>query len=285
MGSANVTNVAVSCAANPTFTVGGTVSGLSGTVVLQDNGADNLTVTANGPFTFGTALAQGAAYAVTVKTNPTGQTCTVTNGSGTMGSANVTNVAVSCAANPTFTVGGTVSGLTGTVVLQDNGADNLTVTSTGPFTFATALASGAAYAVTVKTNPTGQACAVTNGSGTMGSANVTNVTVTYSNSSGTTGTDDFNRANGALGPNWTGISDGALTITSQTVAGTASGGTTGDIRTAETYGSNQSSQVEVTSTQLTGGQWMGPAVRMQNGGQSTYLGIYFWNSGSPQLRL
>src|SRR5205085_2471497 len=105
--------------ANPTFTVGGTVSGLSGTVVLQDNGADNLTVTADGPFTFATALAPGGAYAVTVKTNPTGQTCTVTNGSGTMGSANVTNVAVSCAANPTFTVGGTVSGLSGTVVLQD----------------------------------------------------------------------------------------------------------------------------------------------------------------------
>jgi putative esterase len=268
-----------------TFTVGGSVSGLSGTLVLQDNGADNLTLTANGPFTFATGLAAGAAYAVTVKTQPAGQTCTVTNGSGTMGSANVTNVAVSCSANPTFTVGGTVSGLTGTVVLQDNGADNLTVTANGPFTFATALASGAAYAVTVKTNPTGQACAVTNGSGTMGSANVTNVTVTCSNSSGTTGTDDFNRANGALGPNWTGISDGALTITSQTVAGTASGGTTGDIRTAETYGSNQSSQVEVTSTQLTGGQWIGPAVRMQNGGQSTYLGIYFWNNGSPQLRL
>src|SRR5690348_1952202 len=285
MGSANVTNVAVSCSANPTFTVGGTVSGLSGTVVLQDNGADDLTVTANGPFTFATALAPGAAYAVTVKTNPAGQTCTVSNGSGTMGSANVTNVAVSCSANPTFTVGGTVSGLSGTVVLQDNGADDLTVTANGPFTFATALAPGAAYAVTVKTNPAGQTCTVSNGSGTMGSANVTNVTVTCSNSSGTTGTDDFNRANGALGPNWTGISDGALTITSQTVAGTASGGTTGDIRTAETYGSNQSSQVEVTSTQLTGGQWIGPAVRMQNGGQSTYLGIYFWNSGSPQLRI
>ena len=117
MGSANVTNVAVSCSANPTFTVGGTVSGLSGTVVLQDNGADNLTVTANGPFTFATALAPGAAYAVTVKTNPAGQTCTVSNDSGTMGSANVTNVAVSCSANPTFTVGGTVSGLSGTVVL------------------------------------------------------------------------------------------------------------------------------------------------------------------------
>ena len=54
---------------------------------------------------------------------------------------------------------------------------------------------------------------------------------------------------------------------------------------AETYASDQYSQVEVTSTQLTGGQWIGPAVRVQNGGQDTYLGIYFWNNGSPQLRL
>ena len=26
-------------------------------------------------------------------------------------------------------------------------------------------------------------------------------------------------------------------------------------------------------------------VRSQNGGQDTYLGIYFWNNGNPQLRL
>ena len=42
-----------------TFTVGGSVSGLSGSLVLQDNGADNLTLTANGPFTFATGLAPG----------------------------------------------------------------------------------------------------------------------------------------------------------------------------------------------------------------------------------
>ena len=54
---------------------------------------------------------------------------------------------------------------------------------------------------------------------------------------------------------------------------------------ARVYGSDQYSQIEVTSTQLTGGQWIGPAVRSQNGGQDTYLGIYFWNNGSPQLRL
>ena len=183
IGSANVTNVAVSCTANTggSFTVGGTVSGLSGTVVLQDNGGDNLSVAANGSFTFATSLASGAAYSVTVKTNPSGQTCTVSSGSGTIGSANVTNVAVSCSNAATFTVGGTVSGLSGTVVLQDNGGDNLSVAANGSFTFATSLASGAAYSVTVKTNPSGQTCTVSSGSGTIGSANVTNVAVSCSN--------------------------------------------------------------------------------------------------------
>ena len=70
------------------------MSGLSGTVVLQDNGGDELSVSANGAFTFATKLPAGAAYNVTVKTSPSGQTCTVANGSGTVGSANVTNVAV-----------------------------------------------------------------------------------------------------------------------------------------------------------------------------------------------
>src|ERR1700722_13019227 len=101
-------------------------------------------------------------------TNPAGQTCTVSNGSGTVGSANITSVAVSCSNAASFTVGGTVSGLSGTVLLQDNGGDNLSVSANGTFTFATSLVNGASYSVTVKTNPTGQLCTVSNGSGTVG---------------------------------------------------------------------------------------------------------------------
>ena len=178
--TANVTSVQVACAA-PTFTIGGTVSGLLGTgLVLQDNGGNNLSVTANGSFTFSTALASGTAYKVTVLTQPSGptQTCTVTNGTGTA-TANVTNVQVACTSETTFTIGGTVSGLTGTgLALQDNGGNNLTVTANGSFTFSTALTSGAAYDVTVLTQPSSpaQTCTVTDGTGTA-SANVTSVQV------------------------------------------------------------------------------------------------------------
>src|SRR5271165_5268762 len=350
----------------PVYTVGGTVSGLSGTVVLQDNGGDSLSVSANGSFTFATSLAAGAPYSVTVASSPSGQACTAANASGTVGSANITSVTVSCAATtsgpqavtdyfarangslganwtatadggltissdqavgassgnagdmwtaatftsdqysqvmltskqltatqwvgpsvraqnsglnayvaiyfwnngspeimlflrnnggwsqlgssysvsplgagavlglqaagsslsvtvngtvvisatdatftggapglmtngpayaaawaggsgaapsgsafgsgsgsgsgtPVYTVGGTVSGLSGTVVLQDNGGDSLSVSANGSFTFATSLAAGAPYSVTVASSPSGQACTAANASGTVGS--------------------------------------------------------------------------------------------------------------------
>ena len=96
--------------------------------------------------------------------------------------------------------------------------------------------------------------------------------------------DNFNRVNGTLGAGWTDMTDGGLAISSQVVTGTKAADS-GDIRTGETYTSDQSSQIQVTATQLSGGQWIGPAVRAQNGGQNLYLGIYFWNHGSPELML
>ena len=120
-----------------------------------------------------------------------------------------------------YSVGGTVSGLSGTLVLQDNGGDNLSVTANGPFTFATKLPSGTPYNVTVQTAPASQNCTISNGSGTVGTANVTNVAVSCANVTSTPGSDDFNRADGSLGPNWTAISDGAMSISSQMVIGTA----------------------------------------------------------------
>jgi hypothetical protein len=86
-----------------TYTVGGTVSGLTGSgLVLQNNTGDDLSISESGAFTFATALADGAAYAVTVKTQPSNptQSCSVSNGTGTISAANVTDVAVTCAEPP-----------------------------------------------------------------------------------------------------------------------------------------------------------------------------------------
>ena len=176
----------------PTFAIGGSVSGLSGTVVLQNNGGDNLSVSVNGTFTFSAVLADGASYSVAVLTQPAGQICSVANGAGTVSSANVTNMTVVCA--NVYTVGGTVSGLTGTVVLRNNGANDLTLSANGPFTFSAAVANGGAYAVSVFTQSASQVCSVADGTGTIAGANVTNVAITcgalyFAASDGVSGTE------------------------------------------------------------------------------------------------
>ena len=102
---------------------------------------------------------------------------------------------------------------------------------------------------------------------------------------GTSPADDFNRTDGSLGPSWTNMSDAKMAISSHAVTGTSISGVSGDIWTAHAVTSDQYSQVEVASTQLTGTQWIGPAVRVADGGQNAYLGIYWWNSGRPELKL
>ncbi|HEY6619184.1 MAG TPA: hypothetical protein VIY68_06555 [Steroidobacteraceae bacterium] len=181
IGSANITNVAVACTTN-TYSIGGRVTGLTGSgLVLQDNAGNDLAVAAaSSTFTFSTPIASGASYQVTVKTQPTAptQTCAVTAATGTVVSSNITNVVVTCTTT-SYTVGGSITGLTASgLVLQNNAADDLTVSATSTsFTFATAVASGAPYSVTVKTQPAGLTCAVTSGSGAVGAAPVTNVAV------------------------------------------------------------------------------------------------------------
>ncbi|MFZ6847626.1 hypothetical protein [Undibacterium sp. RuRC25W] len=165
-------------------TIGGAVTGLSGgtSVTLLNNGTDSLTVNANGNFTFATKVSAGGAYNVTVSTQPINETCSVTNGSGTisnLNSSNVTNIAVSCLANVSSSnyVYGNVTGLQSgqSVILQNNAKDNYTSTG-GSFIFPTPLAVGAKYVVTVYTQPTKQTCTVSNGSGTVGNGVIAQIT-------------------------------------------------------------------------------------------------------------
>lgn len=81
------------------YTIGGIVSGLIGNVVLQNNNSDTLSITANGTFTFVTPVANRSTYNVSIFTQPSGQTCTLSNSSGTTG-ANVNNITVTCTSIP-----------------------------------------------------------------------------------------------------------------------------------------------------------------------------------------
>src|SRR2546427_169364 len=184
--TANVT-VTVTCTTNPVpATIGATVSGLvaNSSVILQNNGGDSLTVTANGPFVFKTPVTGADIYAVTVVTQPVNpnQICTVTSGSGTA-AANVTNVAVNCVLS--FSIGGTITGVVGTGLILQNSSDSeqLPISPANgnqAFTFKKLVPTGTAYNVTIFAQPTAptQNCTVTSGTGSgTATANVTNVAI------------------------------------------------------------------------------------------------------------
>ena len=83
----------------PLYSIGATVQGLAGSgLVLQGNGETQaIGRAANGNYVIA-IVSPGTKYDVTVQTQPTepSQTCVVTNGSGTIGSADVTNIQVTC---------------------------------------------------------------------------------------------------------------------------------------------------------------------------------------------
>jgi hypothetical protein len=198
VAGANVTNISVTCVTT-SYSVGGTVSGLVGTVVLKNTNGSTVSLSANGVFNF--TVANGAQYTITVSQQPATQTCTVQNGNGVVAGANVTNISVTCVTTSSYSVGGTVSGLAGTVVLQNTDGSTVSVAANGAFNFT--VLNGAQYSITVSHQPTNQTCTVQNGSGTVAGANVTNIAVTCVASTGLTVSDNFTRADGGLGTNWT----------------------------------------------------------------------------------
>jgi sugar lactone lactonase YvrE len=128
-----------------TYTVSGTVSGLSGTVMLQNNGGEKLTVSGNGNFAFATSVTSGNAYSVTVLTQPTNQRCLVANGTGNA-SANVVNVSVSCASQMAGAMQGVALNLAPTV--STLAGSDIAIDGTGPaatFKGPSSVASDGAY--------------------------------------------------------------------------------------------------------------------------------------------
>jgi len=272
------TTVAVTCVNNGTnYTISVAVTGLTGTLVMQDNVGDNLTFTTNNTQTFATSYASGSSYTVSVKTQPSGQTCTLSsNASGTI-TANVTVTATCSATVKNYTISVKTTGLTGTLVVQDSKSDELTFTTNTTKTFATSYASGSTYTVTVVTQPANQTCTLSsNASGTI-TANVTvtatcktntyKISVAVTGLSGTLKLQDNDGATLTFTTNKTqtfstSYSSGStysVTITSQpsgqtcTLGSNASGTITSNITvnaTCSTNGANYTISVAVTG--LTG---------------------------------
>jgi len=198
IAAANVSNVAIECVDNPYY-LSGNITGIpvdfSATI---SNGTETFSVGQDESFSFPTALHSGDSYDVSVtipartymqcgmvdglfkctqitEPAPQNMVCSVSNGSGTIDAANVSDVDISCTL--TYSIGGTVSGLAGTLVLQNYYADDLTINASGEFTFPTVVEDLSSYSVSVLSQPTDQMCTVQSGAGSIAGSNAASITV------------------------------------------------------------------------------------------------------------
>lgn len=167
------------------YAVAGAVSGLigEGMSLELNGGTEVLPIAADGPFAFTSRLPRNGEYEIVVSASPTApwQTCSVAAGSGNVGSADVTNVQVTCTTEM-FGIGGSVIGLAGSglVLSLNGGAQTQAVSADGPFAFAQPLASGTPYTVAIASQPSSpaQVCSVQGGSGTVAGSGIDDVVVT-----------------------------------------------------------------------------------------------------------
>jgi hypothetical protein len=192
--SGNVTNIAIAC--SMPYTIGGTISGYTGTgLALRLNGQTGAvynTSPATGANNFGftAGLATGATYAVTISAQPTPtQVCGIgSGGTGTVAAADVTNVVVNCVDIAAYTVGGTVTGLTGaglslSMRYTGAGAPGTVSVATASvaagainFGFAETIPATGVFDIGILTQPVGQTCVLRRARGAS-PQNVTNVAV------------------------------------------------------------------------------------------------------------
>ncbi|MFN3789162.1 hypothetical protein [Massilia sp.] len=149
-------------------------------LVLQNNGGSDLVINptndGSGRFYFPDMVETDSDYNVTAKSFPSNaETCKVTNGKGKV-AIDINTIYVECTIRQ-HELKGTVNGLTGNNLVLVNGSDRVAVPA-GATSFTMAKVNeDAPYGVAVLTQPDNQTCTVANGSGTVGQAAITNVTV------------------------------------------------------------------------------------------------------------
>lgn len=183
--------------------------GMPAGLLLSDGTDSQMPVPAGAStFTFPTALYTGQLYAVSVNRSPTGLTCTVTDGVGRIGSGMPTQVVVTCS-DLSFSLGGSISGLSAIGLVLTDGIDALAVQAgRNAFTFPTQLAYDSNYSVSVQSEPPGLACTVSGatGKGKIATSDVSSVSVVCSDLSYT------------LGGTISGLVSGGLTLADATEA-------------------------------------------------------------------
>jgi len=172
VGFGNIATIIVNC--DPLrYSIGGTISGLDGvTGLVLTNSFDGSTLSvavASGTFAFTQTYVSGSTYNVSVTTQPNHpvQNCVVTNPSGTIASANITNIAISCTSTA-YPIEITSFGIgSGTLILSNNGSETISITTNGINRFATDLPPSSTYNVQIVSVPTNHQCVLSSTSGTV----------------------------------------------------------------------------------------------------------------------
>lgn len=178
--------ILTACGGKQLYSVTGTVSGLTTSGLVLQNGSDQVAVPAGATsFTFPKQVEYGVDYDIEVLTSPDHFGCTMSYNTGSAGHT------VSIAANVacyrlTHELTGQVVGLpSGVQVNLSNGSDSGLISAVGPTDGSQlvevdfgAIGEGLPYGVTVQGNPDGYICTVTNGTGVMSTTAISNVLVT-----------------------------------------------------------------------------------------------------------
>jgi hypothetical protein len=127
-------------------------------------------VTSEGGISIKFSSAPGSTYALEIISQPEMRFCSIANGSGTYtGTINPKDlIEVNCGPKP-YAVGGSVSGLSGGIlILEKEGLIPISIGGNGAFTVGSEYLLNSPYLVTIMTQPTGQICAISNGTGVAG---------------------------------------------------------------------------------------------------------------------
>ncbi|MDH4201071.1 MAG: Ig-like domain-containing protein, partial [Spirochaetia bacterium] len=156
------------------YHIGGIAEGLNsgGVLVLQNNGADSLSITGSGTgndaFTFSSTMNSGDTFSITVISQPSGLLCNISSNLGTVGTTDINFIHARCAANGPI-VATSLPSLTNA---KSTATINYTVTYSGASTVNLTAAN-------IALNTTGTATcsvAVTNGTTTTPTVTLTNCT-------------------------------------------------------------------------------------------------------------
>jgi hypothetical protein len=179
------------CGGKAMFTVGGTIQAPEYPGLVLSSGGNDLAIAAHQTtFAFPQQIEYGAAYTVSIKSQPAHSSCALGQGvinntittaaTDTAGRLATINVGVFCNLL-THHLGGTITGLgsaEGLVLANGSLGGTVTVLKDSViFTFANSVAYGQSYGVTILKQPTGKTCTVTDGVGQMADVDIASVKV------------------------------------------------------------------------------------------------------------